>query len=1011
MSVETPPSTATDGPFEPPPPTAKAWSPIPITIDHPTGTQERTFVPLGAPPVTAQAVPTGINDVGAIPASRTVNDASFVNRGDAAAPAPIAQRYEEGPSIAAGPPQSTATNGSSNASTSALPQRVRRLGPVDAGAIQPTGPLPRNVPDEVAAVRFFPDAGSTAPTIDHAHLLGPTTETPTFDQSLPPHAKRLPTRQKANKTAAQPVAVQPQPVQPQPLQPQPLQHQPVQQPATQTTVPPAKANPPAAPQRNVSRTLGGLGVPTRVEPVTNQTVQPNETVAPLTHEVLTQPVFVAEQPSFQPTQSAPVDPINDPPIDRSLIAGVATTPPPASRHAQAPMGLTGLAPVGHAIPQEVFPNAPKLVTQTNTEAYDFGGQNGGNYGERSTDLPVTMVLPHATARSTSSDHAVSSPGPVPHAHGDHGVGVIDWRFFGLLVVLLSYLPLAFRTLLASRSSSPLSLASLAFFMVPMSFVVVAARRPRRATRERRPLDLALGSALAIASLVCSLVLPSRLGGSASIWRPDWLALPLALGATYVLLWGIGFARELRNTLIVAALAGPVAFVGLLGRSWSPLSGSINPLAEKLLNFVSPLTTTGFAQYSVGTKGTLIDARGLISGRALVAVLLVLIVALVLSSRVEQRVLDSGGRRSVILQRAKKIGVLLASLATYWLAELIVTGMALVVASLVPTSIRSYVTSPVVGALPTLITAYALLGWVRRFGLYLPGNLGMLNAATRLPAHGPASNGDHALTIGAIAIISVVGVLVGIRGSGDPLLALAGTPNPTQRSTVENWQITETVQLDSMHAYFGAKSTWSRTGLQGSASSGLEQVYIDWIDAPAEAVRTFGPSSTFQLGTFVPAHARIIDLGGGRTAIQETYYDESTRSVWSLASVLVTDGTGTHRVVMSATGIGDQAIAPIPAPSATKNLLTRTPRTGAVGTEWKDEKVAATSDALLALFRSYVDTLQSASIDAESSTGFETGADDELGENVVDGLVTSDPLVIEVPVVPADPALASDGFVQ
>jgi hypothetical protein len=917
MSIQTPPTqtpstTVSDGEFDTPTPPAKAWSPIPVTIDHPTGSADRVFVPLGAPVAAAAPHPGDIADVGAVPARRTVSDASVVTAHDPAS-APVSGKKTE----------------------SALPQRVRRLGPIDADSIQPSGPVPRTGEALASAVRFFPDSPATqqAESQQPAQLPPPST------------AKPLPTRSHLE--------------QPTPTSSGMLSGT-LQSPPTGAPTPAVGAVAPA-----VARTPPGATGAT--------------------------PAVVSDGgvSNGSPT---------------GLIAGVSNTPPPESRHtAAATRPLTGLAPVGHAIPQEVFPNAPKLVAQVNTQgAYDFA--NPQQYAERSTD-PLVTVLPHSASHvdTTSGVGTTASPFQV-----DAGtVGVIDWRLFAMAALMLAYVPLMLRSLLGATVSNPLGLTALAFIMWPMSFVVVAARRPRRPTREHRPTDLVVGSLLGIASLACSQILPGKLGGVASLWRPDWLALPLTLASAYVLLWGVGFARELRNTLIIATLSGPLLFTPLLGHTWSPLSGKINPLAEKLANLVTPLTPTGYAQYSINGGQIAIDARGLIIGRALVAVLIILVVSLVLSSRVDQRVLEAGGRRSIIAQRAKKIAVVIASFASYWIAELFVTTLALIVASVIPESYRSYVTSPVVGAIPILITAYTFLIWVGQFGLFLPGTLGVFSAGTRLPGHGPKGRVDHGVTAAVVGLVTVVGLLTGLRSSTPAALPVATEVAVLVQTPIAGVSTVNPTQFDGMRAYFGANSQWNRSSMQGATTSGLEQVYLDQIDAPFDALTTFDPSTIYRLGSFVPIASRKLDLAGGQQGIQETFYDEATRSVWTVASVVVKDPTGSHRLVVSGTAAGDQVVAPAPALAALSQVLVTTPRSSGVGgqTEWKDEKALATSNALATLFTSYLDGLLEASATGGlpgEKLALTDATDPFVSDVVTDELVATEPPTSQV---------ATDSFVQ
>jgi hypothetical protein len=304
----------------------------------------------------------------------------------------------------------------------------------------------------------------------------------------------------------------------------------------------------------------------------------------------------------------------------------------------------------------------------------------------------------------------------------------------------------------------------------------------------------------------------------------------------------------------------------------------------------------------------------------------------------------------------------------------------------------------------LITAYAFLIWVGKFGLFLPGNLGMLNAGTRLPHHGPTGRVDHGVTTAVVVIVAAAGLLSGLKPTTPSIVPLAAGSDVL--STTGGWGAADTVELDSLHAYFGADARWTRTSLQGFSGKsitafGLAQAYLDRVDAPQDALVAFEPSTTFNLGSFTPTLSRKIDLGSGRFGIQETFYDEASRSVWTVASVLVKDRSGTHRLIVSATSADDVAVAPAPGLAAFANLTVRTPRSSTItAAEWKDEKSLVTSNALVSLFQGYVNKLEKDALTGAGTTATSeaTGTDPFVSDVAPDELVT-------------DELVTTDGFVQ
>jgi hypothetical protein len=820
-------------------------------------------MPVGTPTAAAPAT-SELNDVGAPPAQRAVHESPSAHHNSQ----PASEHAPEQASVRSRMPTSTVA-----AQTGAgLPQRIRRLGPVDTDKILPTGPVAN---------------------MEILH------QSPAQQLQQQPH---------------QPTMVHPAgPAQPIPAQPIPAQ---------------SAQSIPAQPTPNDGH-LTSL--------IDEGSVGPT-------------PIFATHKPAPEPM----------PTLDPNVVAGVATTnsgntfgstPGTTSR---SPLGLTSLAPVGFQVPVEVFPNAPKARTVRRddpNDAYDF---NNPDLSSGRPAQPVTMVFP--TGASAGSALEAHAPYVANVALEESPtLGVIDWRLMALAGLLAAYLPLLVRSLLGVRLSSPIGMSVLAGLMVPLSIIVVAARRPRQPKTDDRYVDLALGTLLGGASLVTAFVLPRTLGGGVSMWRTEWLSLPIALFAAYVLLWGVHFAWDLRNSLWIAALTSPILFVPLLGQSWSPLSGDINPLSITIANGLAKITQSGYATYVADKTQTEIDARGLVDGRMLSIVLCAILIALVLVSRVDERTTGRGasGKSSGFTRRWRKLAVLGATLGTFWIVDLIISALAIGLCTFVPVSMVRYVTSPVVGALPTFITAYLFLGWARRFRLFLPSKLGVLNSATRLPAHGPKSRIDHAITVVVLVFLGVSAVLNGLKPHVQTTANVSDAVDLGATYAPPGWQASAPVELGSFHAYFGAHSTWVRTGLTPAVAD-IDQVNVDKVSAPIDLLRTFEAPSTYQLGLFQPVDRQTIEVGNGQSAVQETYYDTASASTWSIVSVLVENATGTHRISISGRAAGDVATVPLPAPQALANLTMRTAKlVPGPGQELKISKIASTNKAVADLMRVYI----------------------------------------------------------
>ncbi len=782
----------------------RAWSPIPVTIEHHIPAEHTfTSAPQSPQPPVPPAAP--------LP------------------PAPAASR----------PPTSTVAP----LVDTGLPKRVRRLGPVNADAIQPTGPTPK--------FDLFSPIGSPSPA--------------SIDPSRPAHLV-------------------------------------VDAPAVPVFAPAAPANVFTAPTE----------------------IFPN---VPRPSVVSTEPFATASAGYAQPRRAPTAE-------------DLASWPPPAVGPPAAESDDSYASPAeAHSSPS--VRDAPTFVTAP--VASPVLVVPGGS--------AVPAVHPGTVHPGTL--HAGTQHQPVPAG------AVVDWRILAFVGLLGAYVPLLVRSLIGVRLANPLATTGLAVLMVPLAFAVFATRRPNRSNSPSRHVDLVVGAGAAVISLICTWVLPHSLGERYGLWRPDLLALPFALFTLYTLLWGVRFAWDMRNSLLIAVLAGPVVFVPMLGRSFTPLSGDINTFAYDIAGYALPIESVGYASIRAGAPVRGIDARGLVEGRALTVVAIVIMVGLLLVSRVDGRARPGRSGLTAGLSRwIRKLSVLACSLSTFWVVDLIVSTVAIVFAGFAPERWARYITSPVVGLLPTLVALHTFLGWCGRFGLFLPGKIKVVASATTLPAHGPRSRSDHALTLAIIGTVIAAALVAGLRPMLQPVASAPPSTDVTATVTPKGWTQADPVRVTALQSYYGADSTWVRTRLDGPADATLDQVNIDMVTSSVDLLRMFGATATFDLGTFRPVRSNTVDLRNGFTAVQDTYYDTADASTWSIASVLIETSTGVHRISLSAVATGDSSPVPVPAPNASRSLLTRTSApVPALGMEERDQKISDTTGAVAKLFRSYLTGLQ------------------------------------------------------
>ncbi len=846
-----------------------AWSPIPLTIEQHVPAEYTFAAPLANPQADLQAHPSGPPAAHQAGAHAQTHPSGRPDPTTAAPSRPPAAHAPDQPG---------------------LPKRVRRLGPVNADSIQPTGPVPKYD----LLLPPVPPAPS--------HLVVDVPEVPVF----------APTPE-------------------------------LQFPAGVEVLPPLTPDTTPSFQRS-----GGSGVPSA----------PSNTFTP--------PVEVF------PNATKPAPQIEDP--FAAAPSGYNSTHNPTADE------LSSWPP-----PQVGGPTDSLGVADLSMQAH-------ANAGSQHPPMGVAYMVPTLHHGTPVQDPATPAPTPVGPGHpapaghgaqqqGESLVATIDWRIMAFVGLLAAYLPLLFRSLLGVRLSHPLGTTVLAELMVPLAFTVIAARRPRRSTIDDRHVDLVVGAVAAVMSLVCTWVLPRSLGGISTLWRPEWLALPFALFSLYTLLWGVRFAWDMRNSLLVSLLASPLLFVPLLGRPFTPLSGDINKYAYDIARYALPIESVGYASARAGVPLRDIDARGLIDGRILSAAVMVMMIGLLLVSRVDGRSAKRGGngRASGLTRRMRKLGAFVASLATFWLLDLIVSTVAIVFAGFAPQGWAKYFTSPIVGLLPTLIALFTFAGWCRRFGLFLPSKLGVVSSATKLPAHGPRSRSDHAITFLTIGIICLTAIAAGLRPTLHPVSSLPAEVDIAAPIAPKGWKPAEPVLVTSFHSYYGAHSEWVRTRLDGPSDAPVDQVNVDRVASSIDLLRMFNATTTYDLGRFRPVQSRTIDLGAGSSAVQETYYDATSASAWSIVSALIETPTGTYRISLSARAAGDRSPVPLPTPQATRNLLLRTsePAPG-IGKQLKDEKINRTADSVAELFRSYSNEMRSGLVFTETAPQTQPkGAPDDI----------------------------------
>ena len=537
---------------------------------------------------------------------------------------------------------------------------------------------------------------------------------------------------------------------------------------------------------------------------------------------------------------------------------------------------------------------------------------------------------------------------------------LDWRVGALGALLLGYLPLLGRQVVRLHPADVTGFGVLAVLMSPVVFVVAAARRPPGRTPTRRRIDLVLGTLLTLAALLAGRAAPGVAGAGAALWRPDLLAVPVAVAAAFVLLWGTRFAADLRNVVFATALGAPLLSLWLLLTSGVMFSGSVNPLAETLAGtFTTVVHTATRGVYAVGaTDPVTLDLRPVIERRSAVVAVGMVALVLLMISRVDPTG-SSADTVGPIGRRVRKLAAFVLTLSTAVLADVLVGAVALAGPQYLPGATVTVLTSLPVAIVLAAVAAWSVTRWVHLLGLYIPSLSGILHAPMSLPPDGPTGQLDRIVSGAAVGALAISALLSGIDTTG-PLQGASAVKTSSRHITTlrpAGWSVQGSDRPDVLHTEFGAAGRWTRVSLAQSNASPLAQIAIDVIEGNRSLLTRYPIASTYRLGGFRRLRSRVVDLGPGASGHQDTFYDAETASTWSTVTFLAVHGTVTTRVTMSATGSTDTGVAPVPAMELLASLVDR--RAGAVTGDDRElarGRIDRTEGALAELARAEVEAI-------------------------------------------------------
>ena len=540
---------------------------------------------------------------------------------------------------------------------------------------------------------------------------------------------------------------------------------------------------------------------------------------------------------------------------------------------------------------------------------------------------------------------------------------LDWRVGALGALLLGYLPLLGRQVVRLHPADVTGFGVLALLLSPVVFVVAAARRPPGRTPTKRRIDLVLGTVLTLAALLAGRVAPGVAGAGAALWRPDLLAVPVAVAAAVVLLWGTRFAADLRNVVFATALGAPLFSLWLLLTSGVMFSGSVNPLAETLAGtFTTVVHTATRGVYVVGaTDPVTLDLRPVIERRSAVVAVGMVALVLLMIARVDPT-RAAGDTVGPTGRRVRKLAAFILTLSTAVLADVLLGAVALAGPQHLPAATVAVLTSLPVAMVLAAVAAWSVTRWVHLLGLYIPSLSGILRAPMSLPPDGPAGQLDRIVSGAAVGALAISALLSGIDTTG-PLQGASVVKTASKHITTlipAGWNVQGSDRPDVLHTEFGAAGRWTRVSLAQSNASPLAQIAIDVIEGNRSLLTRYPIASTYRLGSFRRLRSRVVDLGAGASGHQDTFYDAATASTWSTVTFLTVHGTVTTRVTVSATGSTDTGVAPVPAMELLASLVDR--RAGAVTGDDRElarGRIDRTEGALAELARAEVEAIRGA----------------------------------------------------
>lgn len=563
-----------------------------------------------------------------------------------------------------------------------------------------------------------------------------------------------------------------------------------------------------------------------------------------------------------------------------------------------------------------------------------------NAGRTAPQSATGLHEPGMFAQAPSGEPTDLAPGPEVVLAVQPVRRNLDWRVGAIGVLIVGYLPVVLGDLLNLHPTNITGFGVLAIVLAPVVFIVTSARRQPRSIGTSRNTDLVVGGILTVCALLISRLAPAFTSGSTSLWRPDLVALPVAVAATVVLLWGTAFAADLRNVVAVTALGAPLFSVALLTGSQFPFGGAVNPWGSTLAGFFTTISGTNtHGIFLVGnTNPVIVDLRALNERRGfIVAVFVVAIVMLVLARVDPSR--NNAARITAAGRTARKLGGLILTLLTAVAVDTLLSAVGLVGPVLAPGGVTAVITSAPATVVLYVIATWSVTRWVHLLGLHIPSLAGIRRAPMQLPTHGPRSTPDRIAVIMSIGFLAISALMSGLAPDS-PIRGASTLNAPTLSDALEaptGWMVAQTANPQGLEAYFGALSTWTRYELTPNPNTPLAQIHVDFVEARQPLLTKFAIGATYRVGAFRLLRTRNVDLGQGAHGHQVTFYDPTTSSTWSTVTLLARTGGTVRKITVSATGTTDTGIAPTPAAQAITSMVTRP--AGALGLDGADRELA------------------------------------------------------------------------